>query len=115
MQIIINEMKKILNWKILLVLAFVNVSLYYFLIEFDIQYFPNGRPALDSYRIGVEMIENYGAEMNETELADFKEKYRQEVQKADQFLQSRQDAQDVGVTSYEEFRNMDKRKIAVFD
>ncbi|MBO0993882.1 hypothetical protein [Bacillus sp. SD088] len=106
MGIIINEIKKILNWKILLVLAFVNVSLYYFLIEFDIQYFPNGRPALDSYRIGVEMLENYGPEMNETELADFKEKYKQEVQKADQFLQSRQDAQDVGVTSYEDFRNL---------
>lgn len=107
MQILIHEIKKILNWKILLVLAFVNVILYYFLIAFDIRYFPNGRPELDSYRIGVEMVENYGPEMDEAELADFKEKYKQEVRKADQFLQERKDAQEVGVTSYEKFKNID--------
>ncbi|KRG16890.1 hypothetical protein ACA29_02010 [Lederbergia galactosidilytica] len=69
MHIIINEMKKILNWKILFTIAFVNMLLYYFLIEFDIKHFPNGRPALDSYRIGVEMVHNYGPEMNEADLA----------------------------------------------
>ena len=107
MQIIINEMKKILNWKILFAIAFVNMLLYYFLIEFDIKHFPTGRPALDSYRIGVEMVNNYGPEMNEADLADFKEKYNQEVEKANQFLQKRKDAQDVGVTSYEDFQNID--------
>lgn len=108
MRILLLEIRKILNWKMLIVLAFVNVILYYFLIDFDIKYFPNGRPALDSYRIGVEMVETYGPHMSETEIADFKKKYDEEVQKADQLLQSRDDFRAAGITSYEEFQNIDR-------
>ncbi len=107
MWIIINEIRKILNWKILLVLAFVNLIIYFLLIDFDIEHYPNGRPALDSYKIGVEMIHNYGPEMNEKELADFKEKYVIEAGKADEFLQARNDAQKARITSYHAFQNSD--------
>ncbi|MBW8350872.1 hypothetical protein K0H71_15670 [Bacillus sp. IITD106] len=108
MQILLLEIRKILNWKILLVLAFVNLILYYFLIDFNIKYFPNGRPALDSYRIGAEMVQNYGPVMDESEKADFKEKYEEEVRKADEFFQGREDFKKVGIQSYEEFVNMDR-------
>ncbi|KRG16891.1 hypothetical protein ACA29_02015 [Lederbergia galactosidilytica] len=40
-------------------------------------------------------------------MLDFKEKYNQEVEKANQFLQKRKDAQEAGVTSYEDFQNID--------
>ncbi|MBS4201653.1 hypothetical protein KHA93_18790 [Bacillus sp. FJAT-49732] len=108
MQILLLEIRKILNWKILLVLAFVNLILYYFLIDFNIKHFPNGRPALDSYRIGAEMVKNYGPEMDESEKANFRKKYEEEVRKADEFFQSREDFKKVGVQSYEEFENMDR-------
>ena len=39
-----------------------------FYIEFHITYFPNGRPDLDSYNIGIEMIEKYGTHMDGAEL-----------------------------------------------
>ncbi|MGE7184976.1 hypothetical protein ACQKKK_13560 [Peribacillus sp. NPDC006672] len=107
MQMIINEIKKILNWKMILVLFLVNAILYFLLIDFHIKYFPNGRPALDSYNIGVEMIEKYGPTMDESEMADFKKTYSNQVKDADQFLQSRKDFRDAGIRSYEEFRNMD--------
>lgn len=72
MQIIINEIKKILNWKMILVLFLVNAVLYFLLINFHIENFPNGRPDLDSYNISVEMIRKYGINMDEEEMADFK-------------------------------------------
>ncbi|MBS4220118.1 hypothetical protein KHA96_17535 [Bacillus sp. FJAT-49711] len=108
MHILLLEIRKILNWKILFVLAFVNLILYYFLIDFNIEHFPNGRPALDSYRIGAEMVQNYGPEMDESEKADFKKKYEEEVRKANEFFQSREDFKKVGIQSYEEFENIDR-------
>ncbi|MCA1054962.1 hypothetical protein LCM10_08195 [Rossellomorea aquimaris] len=104
MNIVWMEIKKIFNWKILLVLAFVNLVLYYLLISFDISVFPNGRPALDSYRIGVEMVEEYGPHMDDAEKADFRGRYEQEVAKADEFIQSRDDFKKAGIESYSEFK-----------
>lgn len=107
MQMIINEIKKILNWKVILALFLVNAILYFLLIDFHIKHFPNGRPALDSYNIGIEMIEKYGTNMDESELADFKKTYSNQVKDADQLLQSRKEFRDAGIQSYKEFRNMD--------
>ncbi|QTC40696.1 hypothetical protein I7V34_16265 [Bacillus sp. V3] len=104
MNIVWMEMKKIFNWKILLVLAFVNLVLYYLLISFDIKVFPNGRPALNSYRIGVEMVEDYGAHMDDTEKAEFKERYEQEIDKADELIRGREDFKKAGINSYAEFK-----------
>ncbi|MFB0845231.1 hypothetical protein [Paenibacillus oleatilyticus] len=107
MRILWNEIKKILNWKILLLLFVVNIVLFFLLIEFHITYFPNGRPGLDSYRIGVEMVEKYGADMDEEELADFKKMYLAQVQEADRYVQSRKEFAEVGIRSYEDFMNRD--------
>ncbi|MCJ8008732.1 hypothetical protein ACFFF5_08960 [Lederbergia wuyishanensis] len=112
MQILLLEIRKILNWRILLVVAFVNLILYYFLIDFNIKHFPNGRPSLDSYRIGAEMVKNYGPVMDVSEKGDFKKKYEEEVQKADEFIQSYDDFNKVGVQSYEDFVNMDRNNEA---
>lgn len=91
----------------LLLLFIVNFILYFLLIEFDIEYFPNGRPALDSYRIGIEMIENYGTHMDELEFDDFKKTYETQVKEMDQFLQGRQEFVEAGIDTFEKFRNMD--------
>ncbi|MBN8191832.1 hypothetical protein JI667_06675 [Bacillus sp. NTK074B] len=104
MNIVWMEIKKIFNWKILLVLMFINVVLYYFLIHFHIEVFPNGRPALDSYRIGSEMVDEYGPSMNESERSDFRERYKVEVQKADEFIQTREDFKEAGIQSYADFK-----------
>lgn len=109
MRILINEIKKILNWKIISTIALINIVLYFLLIDFDIKHFPNGRPALDSYNIGAEMTEKYGSTMNEEELADFKEVYFKEIEKADQLLLGREDAKLAGIHSYEDLRNSDSQ------
>lgn len=108
MRILWNELKKILTWKMLLLLVLVNSVLYFFLIDFHIKYFPNGRPALDSYNIGIEMIDKYGTQMNEEEFLDFKEVYNLQVKEADQYLQSKQEFVLAGLDTYEKFNNIDR-------
>src|SRR5690606_31277622 len=70
-------------------------------------YFPNGRPALDSYRVGVEMVEKYGTTMSQEELVDFEKVYESRVNDADEFIQSRQDMEEAGIGSYQEFKEID--------
>lgn len=108
MQILWNELKKILTWKMLLLLLIVNYILYFLLIDFDIEYFPNGRPTLDSYNIGIEMIEKYGTYMDETEFADFKNTYDEQVKEMDQFLLGRNEFVEAGMDTYEKFNNFDQ-------
>lgn len=107
MQILWNEIKKLLTWKMLLLLVFVNTVLYLLLIEFHIEYFPNGRPALDSYKIGIEMIDKYGTDFDEEEFLDFKKTYENQLGEANQYLLSQNELVVAGITSYEDFRNFD--------
>lgn len=106
MRVLWNELKKILTWKMLILLIFMNSVLYFLLIEFDIKYFPNGSE-IYSYNIGVEMTEKYGITMDEEEFIDFKKTYADEVKKADHYLQSREEFVEEGLETYEKFLNID--------
>lgn len=106
MRVLWNELKKILTWKMLILLIFINSVLYFLLIEFDIKYFPNGSE-IYSYNIGVEMTEKYGITMDEEEFIDFKKTYADEVKKADNYLQSRKEFVEEGLETYEKFLNID--------
>lgn len=106
MRILLHELKKIFTWKILLILLIVNSVLYFLLIEFEITHFPNGRPALDSYRISIEMIEKYGPTMEEEEFIDFVHVYEEKVEEANKWIQARQDFAAANIDSYEKYRNI---------
>jgi hypothetical protein len=104
LQIVWQEMKKIFRPAMLLILLLINILMYTIFIEFNITYFPNGRPALDIYHIGIEMIEDYGQEMDEKEFAHFKTRLEEEKQKADEYLQSSEEWTAAGITSYQQFQ-----------
>lgn len=108
MQIIFNEIKKILHWKMIVLLLLINLIVYYLFIEFHLSVFPNGRPELDYYRIGIEMVDKYGEKMNEEEFVDFKKRYDEQLQEANQYLQSKKEFKDAGIHTYEDFRNIDE-------
>lgn len=108
MQIIFNEIKKILHWKMIVLLLLINLIVYYLFIEFHLTFFPNGRPELDYYRIGVEMVNNYGEKMNEEDFVDFKKRYDEQVKEANEYLQSKKEFKDAGIHTYEDFRNIDE-------
>ncbi|WP_153733048.1 ABC transporter permease [Sporosarcina obsidiansis] len=102
MRMIWNEMKKILTWRMLTFLLLVNAVLYFLLISFDIEYFPNGRPALDGYRLGIEMIEEYGVQMDEEEMLDFRRQFESRKEEANEYLQAHPEFAEAGIDDYEE-------------
>lgn len=106
MRVLWNELKKILTWKMLILLIFMNSVLYFLLIEFEIKYFPNGSE-IHGYNIGVEMTEKYGITMDDEEFIDFKKTYDDDVEKADNYLKSRKEFVEEGLETYEKFLNID--------
>ncbi|MED3574831.1 hypothetical protein [Cytobacillus praedii] len=104
MRIIIEEMKKIFHPIMLLICLLINLLMYYIFIDFDISVFPNGRPATDMYKIGIEMVDKYGHELDENELKDFKKVLQQEIKKADKYIQADKEFSNLGINNYREYR-----------
>ena len=107
MTIILNELKKIFNIKSIFLLIIITMTMYFLFIEFNIVNFPNGRPALDIYNMFVDMKDSYGEFMDEEEFEDFKIKYEEAKKEADEYIQSREDFKQLGITNYDEFDSMD--------
>ncbi|MDN3451686.1 hypothetical protein QMA09_15920 [Planococcus sp. APC 3906] len=101
------EMKKIFSWKLLLLIAVVNVLLFYLRLEFELEHFPNGRPATDLFRIEQQLIPEYGARIDDNELLEIKALYADRVTAANAFFGKEDNAQVLGITGYKEFRAMD--------
>lgn len=107
MNIILNELKKIFNIKSIILLLLINIIMYFMFIEFDIKYFPNGRPATDDYNIFVEMADEYGKFMDEVEFEDFIDKYQKVKKEADEYIDAREDFKELGINNYDEFIEID--------
>ena len=86
--------------------------IYKMFISFDIDYFPGGRPKLDEYNIMVQMIEDYGHEMDETELKHLKNIYKEKLIEADEFLNNNKDFNEVGIYSYEDYENTNEKSLS---
>lgn len=110
MRIIWYEMRKLLDWKVLGLVFLLGLLFFEFFLRFEFEHFPNGRPKGDTFHVAKQMIDKYGPEMNEKEFQDFKETYQKEVERAGDYLQSRDDFVEAGVTTYEQFNNMDREK-----
>lgn len=108
MKVVLNEIKKIFSLKMVSVLMVISIIMYFLFISFYIEHFPNGRPELDYYNIGVEMINNYGEKIDEKEFVHFKDTYSKQVEEADRYLQSKKEFVYEGITTYEKFKNMDQ-------
>ena len=105
MKIIFNEIKKIFNWKICVVLLIGTFLIYNLVMSFDIEVFPNGNPDTNIYNITVKMIEDYGQEMDEEEFLDFQKIYEEKLLEADKFLSNNKDFNKFGIYSYEDYLN----------
>lgn len=103
MDIVINEIKKIFNTKMVILLIIINIIVYFLFIEFDIKYFPNGRPAGDSYRIAVQMQKDHGTNMDEEEFENFKSIYNEKLKEVDKYIQGDKEFRELGIKNYKEF------------
>jgi hypothetical protein len=51
------------------------------------------------------MVDQYGTQMDDGEFLDFKKSYDEQVKEADLYLQARKEFRDLGIETYEQFRN----------
>ena len=110
MRIIINEIKKLFNLKILLILGLIVFIIWKIFISFWIEVFPNGSNT-PTFNLSVQMLKDYGTTMDEKEFEDFKEKSALREKEADEYLKGDKEAQELGIKSYRELReSLDKGK-----
>lgn len=107
MRILLEELKKIITWKIITLLILVSFIIYQLFIVFELEHFPNGRPALDIFLATQEMLEAYGEEMDQKEFAHFKDVYEEKIEEATRYLQSKEEVVSAGMDTYEKFRKAD--------
>ncbi|MCB2341634.1 hypothetical protein [Clostridium estertheticum] len=113
MRIIFNEIKKVFNVKMIVLIMFISLIIYYLFISFNFRYFPNGRPNKDEYNISVQMLKDYGTSMDKKEFLNFKELYNKQLEQADKYLKSKPEFVKSGITTYKNFNsiNMDNKKL----
>ncbi|MDZ5253596.1 hypothetical protein [Clostridium sp. LIBA-8841] len=104
MRIIINEIKKLFSIKSLIILGLIVFIICNLFVSFWIEYFPNGSETPD-FNLTVEMLKDYGTTMDEKEFENFKEKSALREREADEYLKQDEDAKELGITSYREFRD----------
>ena len=74
MRIVLYEMKKIWNIKLLLVIALLCALFYSIFMEFSIKYFPNGHPATEEIAYSIEMAQRYGPTLRPTSMPNLLQK-----------------------------------------
>lgn len=71
MRIILFEMKKIWNIKLIIIIAVLCALYYYMFIDFNIKHFPNGHPTEEEVNFSIQMTEQFGLTLEADELSEF--------------------------------------------
>lgn len=101
MRIILFELRKIFEWKRLLVCTFFCAIFAFLFLDFHFRFFPNGSE-VHRFNIVLQMIDDYGFEMDESEFEMFQQQFEDQVAEFNAYLQTRADIQEAGITSFED-------------
>lgn len=112
MRIVLEELKKIFNLKIITILIGFTMLYYFMFITFHIEYFPNGHPETEMYNLGVDLISRYGNVLDEVEFNEAKKDYIDLTKKADEFIRKSTVFQSHNIKNYEEFVNLGEQSIS---
>lgn len=107
MKVVLYEMKKIWNIKMLLIIAILCTLFYFMFMGFYIKYFPNGHPETEEINLSIKMIKQYGLTLEPEECSEFIAKYRAEVvSEAEKFIKKTPVFSELGIYSYEDFKKV---------
>jgi hypothetical protein len=102
--IILHEIRKIWNLKVLAVIAVLCVLWYYMFLEFNVKHYPNGHPATEIANLMMELNEQFGMTVTAEQISPFlAEKQAALVAEADSFIQSIPDFAAHGIYNYQDF------------
>ncbi len=104
MRVIINEIKKLLNIKsIIMITAIFFIIWSLFIGSSYIEYYPQGLPELPQFNLSEQMLKEYGETIDDEEWESFVNDTKELEREADEYLQNDSEAKDIGITSYREF------------
>jgi len=107
MRIVINEMKKIWNIKILLVVALLCTLFYWLFMSFYIDSFPNGHSTTEEVEYSTELVKRYGLALEENEYTGFIKETRQKlISEMEMYIKSNPVFADAGIYSYEDYEKV---------
>lgn len=111
MRVIINEIKKIFNFKMVTVLLIASILIYLMFIEYSINTeLQFNRPSRDLYEISKQMVSKYGDKLENDEFEDIKLLYEEKKREIDEYLGKNEDAIKYNLDTYEKLKNMDVRE-----
>lgn len=103
MKIIINEIKKIWNLKILALITIINVLFFLIFMEFNISCFPNGHPFTEYYNFSEELTLQYGTTLEKHEFDEFAKKREELVEQAENYIARDAIFSAAGIYNYEDY------------
>ena len=104
MKIIINEMKKLLNIKSLMILGVIFLVGWKMFVSFEIEVFPNGSHKYP-FELSERMLAEYGTEVDKSEMDDFKADTVLLEKELDNYIANDSEAKDIGITTYKEYND----------
>ncbi len=110
MRIILYEMKKIWNIKLLLILTVLCAIYYYMFIDFNIKHFPNGHPSTEEVNLSIQMIEQFGLTIKEDEFSDFILNTREKlISEAETYIKTIPIFAEVEIYTYEDYNKIHEK------
>ena len=109
MRIILNEIKKIWNLKLLLV-AFIISGLFYtiFMSNF-IVLFKNGHSITEEIEYAIEMSKRYGAKITDAEFSDFMKERDVLISEAEEYIDKFPIFSEVGIYNFEDYERIHEK------
>ncbi|WP_085829585.1 hypothetical protein [Clostridium massiliodielmoense] len=103
MRIVFNELKRIFNFKMVLLLIIINLIMYFLFIRLDVTYFAKEGHAKDMHEMYVEIRNKYGNNMDKSEFKDFKKSYYNEkIKEINKHIENNSELNKYGIKNYDE-------------
>lgn len=110
MRIFWNELKKLLNWKLLLILLLFSGLFYWMFLNFDFKYYPNGHPSTECLVLRKMMVAKYGLTIDKAEQKEFETVDYQAIKKAaNRELAGMKAFRDARITTVDELAALDDK------
>lgn len=104
MKIVLYEMKKIWNIKLLLIITIICALFFFMFMEFEIKHFPNGHPATELVDYSIQMIKEYGTTLEIEEYNEFIVKENAEISsQIEGYIKSNIMFTEAGIDTFEEY------------
>lgn len=111
MRIILYEMKKIWNIKMLGVILLLCTLFYSIFMEFGIKYFPNGHPITEEIDYSIELTERYGTTLEAEEFSDFMRGTREaRIAEAEKYIAINPVFSEVGIHNYADYEAVHEKR-----